>query len=474
MTSSFSKALLLLLTCTGLGCQSTASLQRTAIAEFEAGRPLQTITALQEAEQKRNAETQILEADLAIAELMAGQPQQAGLRLRKVKEELDFLSQKDFGEQALSVVADSRTISYSGREFEKAMIRNLLTLASLLSDRQDAFAYSGQAMEIANADFQELQTPAIQPSESSETLTVSHQSTVAPQPPEGPARQAGHALAAYLSAVIHSENAMDRQLARTSLTRMTTWSNALAAANESTLGTLTPPNHGGVHVITFTDRITDWVPENAVPTSAALLLADQILSAAGDYSLPPTIAPVKIGRPAASASANPFVTAIVLDNQNHVLPGATLIDLNAAAHDSHLAKRDHELAAAVARRIVKKAAVYTAKDQISVEGGSEVDTLLSVGGIIWESLEKPDTRHLSLLPAQIEVTSATLPVGQHQIRLMAVPEAQTNKSQPPSTPIPAIPVNIQNGRNSVILCFRIGRRFVGHVLVDGEAIPLNE
>lgn len=479
--NQISSCLVLALITVASGCQSTGTLQQAALSHFDSGNPQQAIKALTEATDKRQAETEILQADLAIAELMAGNAKQTERQLKKVQEELDYLVQKDLKEQTLAVLSDSRSIAYSGREFENGMIRNLLTLSSMVSDRQDTFAFAGQAMEVVTADLQQL-TPADQPVEqipgsgptSNQTVTVGHH--ISPGPERNlDARKSGHSLAAYLYALVHSENALDHQLTKSSVQQIGFWSTELNQSPSPAFGTLTPRQHGSLHVITLTDRVTDWIPENALPTTAALLLADQILSAAGEYSLPPTVAPVKIARPAKEKCLNPFVTSVQIINQTPWLRSQPLLDLNHAAWDSYQANRDRKLATAVARRIVKKAAVYTAKDQMSVQGGSEVDTLLSLTGVLWESLEKADTRHVSLLPGRIEVVNTALPVGQHNVLLRAVPaESQQPGSNSDTAASITVPVTIQDGRNTVILCFRIGRRYVGNILInDGSVVAVS-
>lgn len=462
------------------GCQSTATLQQAALSHFDSGNPQQAIKALTEATDKRKSETEILQADLAIAELMAGNAKQTERQLKKVQEELDYLTQKDLKEQTLAILSDGRSIAYSGREFENGMIRNLLTLSSMVSDQQDTFAFATQAMEVVTTDLQQL-TPIDQPVNQvtvsgpslSPTMTVSHEAQSQPER-NLDARKSGHSLAAYLHALVHSESALDHQLTKNSVQQIGFWSTELNQPPPPAFGTLTPKQHGSLHVITLTDRVTDWVPENSLPTSAALLLADQILTATGKYSLPPTVAPVKIAKPANQKCMNPFITSVQIINQTPLLRSQSLLDLNHAAWDSYQADRDKQLATAVARRIVKKAAVYTAKDQLSVQGGSEVDTLLSLTGVVWESLEKADTRHLSLLPGRIEVVNTALPVGQHNVLLNAVPAASTQPhGNSNSATAVTIPVTIQDGRNTVILCFRIGRRYVGNILInDGSVIPL--
>lgn len=489
------QCLSLLLIVFATGCQSTATLQQAALSHFDSGNPAQAIKALTEANEKRQAETEILQADLAIAELMAGNAKKTEVQLKKVQAELDYLIQKDLKEQTLAVLSDSRSIAYSGREFENGMIRNLLTLSSMVSDRQDTFAFAGQAMEVVTADLQQLtpldQPPFDRPAKQllgsgptlSPTVTVSHQQRSQPQQNQD-ARKSTHSLAAYLYALVHSESALDHRLTKNSIQQIGFWSTEQNQSPSLAFGTLTQQRHGSLHVITLTDRITDWVPENSLPTSAALLLADQILSATGKYSLPPTIAPVKIAKPVNQKCVNPYTTLIQVENQTKPLRSQTLLDLNHAAWDSYQADRDQQLATAVARRIVKKAAVYTAKDQLSVQGGSEVDAVLSLTGVIWESLEKADTRHLSLLPGRIEVVNTALPVGQHSVQLQAAAKQSSIGSThhatsaavntaAVSTAAVNIPVTIQDGRNTVILCFRIGDRYVGNILInDGSVIPL--
>ena len=467
------------------GCQSTATLQQAATAHFDAGHPQQAIKALTDANNKRQSETEILQADLAIAELMAGNAKQTERQLKQVQEELDYLLQKDLKEQTLAVLSDSRSIAYSGRDFENGMIRNLLTLSSMVSDRHDTFAFASQAMEVVTADLQQqslIHQTAEQPTEQhpgshpsiSPTVTVSHQANASPRGNLEP-RKSTHSLAAYLHALVHSESALDRKLTQDSVQQIDYWSTELNKPPSPAFGTLTAKQHGSLHVITLTDRVTDWIPENALPSSAALLLADQILSATGKYSLPPTVAPVKIAKPARQKCINPFVTSVQIANHTPMLHSQPLIDLNHAAWDSYEADRDKQLATAIARRIVKKGAIYATKDQLSVQGGSEIDAVLNITGVIWESLEKADTRHVSLLPGRIEVVNTALPVGQHSVQLSAVSmQGKSNGANQAASAAVSVPVTIQDGRNTVILCFRIGRHYVGNILInDGTVIPLH-
>ncbi len=196
--------------------------------------------------------------------------------------------------------------------------------------------------------------------------------------------------------------------------------------------------------------------ETAAPTSAALLIADQILSANSDHSVPPTVAPVQIARPGREFSSHPFTTAVRISS---AVPAAewqasrSLVDLNRAAWDSYQHDRDQQLARAVARRIVKKGAVYAAKDQLAIAGDSGADLLLNLGGMAWEALEKPDTRHVHFLPERVEVLQAVLPVGEHVLEVGAM--TCHGPTQPrDALGVQAVSIRVDDGRNTFVLCFR--------------------
>lgn len=463
------------------GCNRGAKHQLTAVARFDQGTPLDAIAAFDEAAQARGAELEIIAADRAIAALMAGDPSSSEEPLRKTRNRMDFLRQKDISEQTKAVVSDDKAVAWSGREFEQRMIDNLLILCSLMGNRQDAFAYASQAMEHVQND-QELLVDNMKGTSADQPVTtVGHSEQPAAVAHAMPAaRYSPNAFSAYLHAAIRSENPMDRDLTTNSIQQIGFWSSVPAATTttaslntESGFGTLSPRGQGVVHVITFVGRVTDWTVERSVPTTSALLIADQILSAAGDHTLPPTVAPVQIARPVAAFSPQPQVTRarVIAPQASPITISKTIVDLNKAARDSYLADRDQQIARAVARRVIKKGAVYAAKDQLAVDGGSGADLLLNLGGIAWEAIEKADTRHLQLLPARIEVLQLTLPAGEHQIALWSAPAGDSVSA--PANQNAQVPVVVDNGRNTFVLCFRPHGELAGSILTsDGSyAIP---
>ena len=424
------------------GCATAAKHEASAIGQFDNGRPQEAIEAFSKATKARKAETELIAVDAAIASLMAADPKSAEQALVVARREIDHLRQKDIREQAAAVLTDDKAVAWSGREFEQRMIDNLLILSSLLGDRQDAIAFANQAGEHIVSDTKSSEQPK---PESPQILTAGHSSESAVPPP---GQFAANALTAYLTAAVRSESPMSSEATSAALKDIDYWlDDKKHAAIQTGFGVDSSAGRGVLHVITFVGRITDWQPESSVPTSAALLLADQILSAMGDHTLPPTIAPVRIARPILNTSRSPFKTAVRLVGHKDFTSSNTLLDLNKVAYQSYQNDRDQQIARAVARRIVKKGAVYAAKDQLALSNDSGADVLLTLGGIAWEALEKPDLRHVRLLPERIDVLQMQLPEGQHQIELQASALGATPKYQTAT-------VNIDNGRNTFLLCFR--------------------
>ena len=93
---------------------------------------------------------------------------------------------------------------------------------------------------------------------------------------------------------------------------------------------------------------------------------------------------------------------------------------------------------------------------MDVSNHSGLDLLLNVGGIAWEALEKADTRHLSLLPERIEVLQVELPAGRHEIGLGTADTTNPKHNQPANI---TVSVDIDNARNTFLLCYRTDQRF---------------
>ena len=480
-----------LMTALSCGCASSAR-HLSAVAAYDRGQPQEALQELNAAAAERGAEREILQVDEAICQLMAGDTRQAEHTLYAVRQQLEFLSQKDISERATSYLTDEQAIAWTGREFERRMLDCLMMLASLAGDRQDAFAFATRTSERLQANWQQLtkadgdntvppaQTVAHSSTDDSiHVVPVAHTSDEQGSPdrrPAVPEEFGTNALAAFLIAAVHSELPMNGDTMREALQQVGDWQPAAAAGiPDLQIGMHTPADHGTLHIVTLVGRVTDWQAESVVPSSAALLLADQILSANSDHTLPPTIAPVRIGRPRLDCSHHPGATTVSIAGRDSFGPvtSRTLIDLNHIAAQSYLASHDRVVAKAITRRIVKKGVVYATKNQLDVDRDSNADLLLSLGGAAWEALEKPDVRHARLLPERIEVAMITLPVGSYDVTLgTSEPDAamanmpslrpkqkgpkQNGPKQngPPGLAERTTDVTIVNGRNTFVLCFR--------------------
>ena len=145
-----------------------------------------------------------------------------------------------------------------------------------------------------------------------------------------------------------------------------------------------------------------------------MFIADRIISAVGEHSVPPTLAPIKV--PQLVTSENRLDRILVHVDGRPVGTTETVTDVGQLAVQQYQAIYPHVLARAVARRAVKKAAVYAVKEQVD---GLNVWASLAMdaAGVVWEATESADTRCWTLLPDKIQVLRVELPAGQHRIAL---------------------------------------------------------
>ena len=91
----------------------------------------------------------------------------------------------------------------------------------------------------------------------------------------------------------------------------------------------------------------------------------------------------------------------------------TLADVNEMAIKQFEATRDQIIARAIIRRVVKKGAIYAAKEAAQVNGW--VSLAMDAAGVAWEAIEVADVRCWGLLPAKIQVYSCELPAGERDL-----------------------------------------------------------
>ncbi|MFN5625727.1 MAG: hypothetical protein ACK5DM_17390 [Planctomyces sp.] len=479
-TQSVLTVLLLVACCLASGCRSSQKQHHTGLQAWRSGDLQNSAKRLQKASGPLNTEKELLLLDQSIIALASGEPQVAESHLRSARDRIDYLKQKNAVEQTASVLSDSRAIAWSGREFEHHMLVNVAMLSSLVNDGQDAWAWSLQAMQTSKDRRDALVAAATKSSGKTATSATSDSTTaVTPAsfenspPPKITAETLDQplALAAYLTAIVHSEKPTETAETERALQDVRLWNPQFSTASA---GKLTPlgiqcrKTHGTLHVIVLAGVAPEWVSESCEPTSAALLIADQILSAQSKHSLPPTLFSVKIARPQSTDPARADLTpgaAIVgtgIGTERRQLGFSTIVDLREVAQASYLAGRDKAIADAVVRRVVKKGTVVAAKAMSNQSLDWKADLAMSVVGVAWEALEKADTRSWSTLPAAVRIAAEELPSGEYNLDLWTRPlsERYPVHAQP-------VKVRIEDGRNTCVLLTMPSDRITGAILLGG-------
>ena len=482
----------LIVVCLCSGCQNWQKSHEAAVAQFGRGDLELSRAALEESQGKLRAEKKVLALDAGVLDLASGNVTQAENRFRTLRRELEHLEQKDVTEQASSMMTDARAVAYSGRDFERRMILNMALLSSLLGDGQDAFAYSLQATEAADSRRTVLANAAAKASASNAVAEVDpapdgvNVITPASYDAQRPAANLVAsaldqplALSSYFSAAVQSEQPTRHDETERALNDIAFWNPAFhrhdQTATTGEFGSRCQPGNGTLHVITLIGKAPRWVSESAEPTTVALLIADRIISATGKHTLPPTIACVKIARPEPCGHTIPTGTVQCLvrpfdapSATSAPMTFSTVVDLNEAARASYEEHRDEEIAHAITRRVLKKGAVYVLKEAQNIHRNSFVDLGINVAGIAWEAMEKADTRSWRLLPARIDIARSELPAGRWSTTLQLSRYGSSRAAQ-------TIPVQIENGRNTYVVCLIPEQDFTGHILVggaDNASIPV--
>ena len=424
------------------GCASYEERIRGARNLFYANDLPAAIERLEDERQRDAKSRDAISLDLATVQLMSGKPHAAEQTLRGVRDRFDYLEQTDLTEGIRSLVTDDTAHAYAGTDYEKLLLRAMLTISNLLGDGHDSLAYSHQL----NAKQEQIIATGVP--DSAQNPKQSYQRI---------------ALGAYLHGALREANHLDYDEAARSFARVVSWqpsfTSATADLERARGGRHSAPGNGVLYVFAFVGHGPRKVEVEEIPTSNALLIADRILSAVGEYTLPPTLAPIKI--PAIVVPQN-SIRALSVDIAGQGSGRTqTITDIGQLAVQQHRAMLPHIMARAVARRVVKKAAVYTVKDSLDVSPAASF--VLDVAGVAWEALESADTRCWGLLPNQIQVLRLEVAAGRHRMGLHPVGRrgARMGIRQ-------AADVVIEDGRTTFALAYFPDRRRVGEILVSNS------
>lgn len=350
----------------------------------------------------RNGEAAAL--DLAMVELAAGETNSAEKRLRLLRDQFDAQAKVAPLREAASVVTDDTVRQFRPAGYEEVMIRTMLSLCSLASDKVDAESYALQAMMKQSELAREAEEQGI--------LNVSDVF----QP---------IAFAPYLRGMLrevthHDYDDAARAYQLVSAVRPE-FAPATADIARATGGTHSAPGHGVLYVIACVGRGPVLQETDAETTSTALSIASSVLNAETNETeddesavVLPNIASVKVPQvvvPACDIAA----VGIRIGGQ---LYGATqtLTDVGQLASTQQQAEMPWTIARAVVRRATKEAAVAKVGDSMGLEGTAG-SLFHFAAASAWSGVEHADTRCWGLLPREIQVFRAELPTGMHGIQL---------------------------------------------------------
>lgn len=430
------------LACVG-GCVSDADRVRKIRHHFYTGDLAAAAQQIEEQIEQVGHMTDVLRLDQSLVQLAAGEPREAEQTLRLVRDRFDHLEQASLGGSTWTMATDDNGAAYAGEDYEKVLVRVFLALSNLMTDGQDAAAY---CLQITDKQQQIIQ---------------------AGSDPTGEIPQASYkqvALGAYLHGLIREETHTNYDDAERSFARVVSWEPGFRYGQHDLQrarnGRHSAPGSGVLNVLVLVGRgpYKEEVAEE--PTSAALLIADRILSATAEHSLPPTIAPVKVPRLVVSNQEVSHIAVSVGDQYQGTTE--TITDVSRMALEQHAAIYPRILARAVVRRIVKKGVIYSTKDALIKDNSPLVSFAFDMAGVVWEAAESADVRCWGLLPDKIQVIRLELPVGDHRIGL------QPLYNQRPRGLEQFAAVSVEDGRNTYLLANFPGKNMVGKILASRQ------
>lgn len=410
---------------------------------FFAGDLASAQTTLERHLRKRHHDRDVLKLDQAMLELAAGRPVEAERLLREVRDRFDYLEQRNLAEEVASLAGDDTLRAYAGEDYEKVMIRAMLALSNLMAGGTDATAY---ALQIAE--------------EQTEIAAAREKEPLDEQLRRQAYQQV--ALGPYIRAMIAEESPLTLDDAVQARVQVVSWApdfrDAQVDLRRAQHEVPIPPGQGVLYVFALVGRGPVKEEVHEVATQAALLVADRIVSAVSTRGVPPTLAPVPIPK---VITQLPLTEAITVQIDGRVAGHtATLVDIGTMASRQQEARYPEIVGRAVARRVLKKGAIYAVKEGVQAAPYSPMSLALNVAGIAWEASERADLRCWSLLPDQIQVLRTTLPAGDHEVCLTA--QLRHGAAGPPAH----TRVRIHEGRNTYVLCQFPDARLVGEILVS--------
>lgn len=451
-----------------MGCATHQQKIDLARQQYWQGNFATAQTNLDQALKRPKRDVEILKLDQAMVSFSQGDLEAAAGLLQEVRDRFDERPLGVAAQNVSSYLTDDNTRPYLGEDHEKVLVRVMLTLIDLVQESGDAVAYAhqlGQSIDdlLAARDVDassaedgdagdETSTPdsgitgehvvAATSEQAGQTAGQSMVSTVNGLANSGPGETATTgvkpdivkeelSIAPLMRALVRKSSPLHQDDVHRHLTTANEWRPTSAFLNQElvdlALRREIRPGYGSVYLIMFVGRgpVKREVAEPV--TSQALLIADRILSAVGEYSLPPTIAPVKIAEMVPTPSN---VDGLLVSTGGRVVGQTeTIADLNRLAVARHQELLPQIIARAVVRRMVKKSVVVATKSQLNVQN-ELLSTAYNLAGVVWEATEQADLRCWSLLPGQIQILRLDLPIGDHELVMYPTLYGQLTRTEP--------------------------------------------
>jgi hypothetical protein len=424
------------------GCATYADRLATVRNEFVTGDLERAELALEKKSFRGRFDRDVVKLDRSIVQLAEGKPREAEQSLREVRDRFDHLEQHAIGEKALSMLTDAQREAYAGEDYEKVLVRVFLALSNLMTDGQDAGAY---ALQVADKQQQIIDAGT---TEDGTNPKASYQRV---------------AVGAYLNGALREATHSNYDDVERSCAVVCSWQPDFPYAAQdlerAQHGHHSAPGNGVLYVIALVGVGPRKEETCELPSTVSLLIADRILSAVGNETLPPTIAPIKV--PQVVLTPHEVDSIGIAVNGRPLGRTATITDIGRMAVEQYDAVYPRVMAEAVVRRVVKKGVIYGAKEISGMEKYSLPALALDVAGVAWEFTESADTRCWGLLPDKIQVLRLELPAGQHQIGFQSLGRGGFVLGRPSTQT-----VTIENGRNTYVLGNFPYGNLVGKLLVN--------
>jgi uncharacterized protein len=371
-------------------------------------------TGFDEAIKRPKRDIEVLKLDQAMVHFANGEPEAAAVLLREVRDHFDQPDIAGSVQKATSFLTDDTARPYSGEDHEKILLRVMLTLIDLVRQNGDAVAYAHQTGESIDDLLASRPTPADSALDSLEDAPADASPAAKPD-----IVREELAIAPVMRALVRKSSRMNHDEVLRNFRVATEWRSTSPFLRQE-LQALEerrdiPRGYGSLYIVMFTGRGPVKKEVTEPVTSQSLLIADRLLSAMGDYELPPTIAPVKI---AAMVPSESRVDGLLVSFGDRIVGSMEPIaDLNRLAYARHQELLPEIIARAVVRRIVKKTVVVASQSATGAKGDLS-SVAWSLAGVLWEASEKADLRSWTLLPGQIQIIRLDIPAGVHQLRLI--------------------------------------------------------